>query len=154
MNVAKSQFLRAFNVHFFEFLDAAIDFFPGNADVATAKTSAFLLKKANPTCIIKAWHVYLTIPYAREIADGDVDYFANKDYSHDLVDFDCSGSGSGGGSGGGNDSLFKIIDDLRVVVRDASEDQKNSLFRYIQNLSMLSTQYIDSSGGGGGACGF
>ena len=128
----KGGLLRGFNTYFFEFLDTAASFFPENADIRTARTSADMLKRANPTVIVKAWHAHLAVPYAQEILQNNFDFFAEKDYRTDMQHFDCDSS-----------AILEIIDELRGALRNASEEQKIVLLEFIQRLSALSTNYIN-----------
>ena len=80
----KTTILKAFNNHFFDFLEDIIRVFPDNQDIALAKTSFETIKKANPTIILKAWKTYVYTPYKEVIDNGDITFFLEKDYSNDL----------------------------------------------------------------------
>jgi len=80
----KSAISKAFNVHFFEFMDDILRIFPENEDIKHTKTALELFKKANPTSIIKAWHKYVFVPYNDVISSGDITFFIEKDYKADL----------------------------------------------------------------------
>jgi len=81
----KSQVLKGFNIHLFEFLDELIKIFPENMDIRTIKTFFELTKKGNATILIKAWNIYVNVPYGEKLENGDLDYFINKDYRDDLT---------------------------------------------------------------------
>lgn len=121
--------LKTFNDHFEEFVNDVVNVFPDNKDVLTTRTALTTIRKANPKLIIKCWKEYVSIPYAREIEEGDLAFFIDKDYTKDLKDLD------------GNDAIMQKIDRLRAQVRSmATEDQEKSM-KYVQNLTKLANLY-------------
>lgn len=125
----KTSILRAFNTHFFEFLNDIIDIFPENVDIQTSKTSFELIKRANPTAIVKSWNTYVYIPYKDVIDKGDIRFFFDKNYEDDLSILANA------------KEIMKIIDTLREPIKSMSENNKASTMKYIQNLSKLSMLY-------------
>lgn len=128
-NSQKSSILRAFNTHFFEFLDDVLSIFPDNQDIAGAKVSIEIIRKANPTAIAKAWCSFVYLPYKDIILSGDIRFFFEKDYQTDLVYMDNAGD------------ILKIIDKLREPIRNMSPESQGKTMQYIQNLSKLSMAY-------------
>ena len=121
--------LKTFNDHFEEFVNDVVNVFPDNKDVLTTRTALTTIRKANPKLIIKCWKEYVSVPYAREIEEGDLAFFIDKDYTKDLKDLD------------GNDAIMQKIDRLRAQVRSmATEDQEKSM-KYVQNLTKLANLY-------------
>ena len=121
--------LKTFNDHFEEFVNDVVNVFPDNKDVLTTRTALTTIRKANPKLIIKCSKEYVSIPYAREIEEGDLAFFIDKDYTKDLKDLD------------GNDAIMQKIDRLRAQVRSmATEDQEKSM-KYVQNLTKLANLY-------------
>ena len=102
----KTTILKAFNNHFFDFLEDIIRVFPDNQDIALAKTSFETIKKANPTIILKAWKTYVYTPYKEVIDNGDITFFLEKDYSNDLSILANSAD------------IMKIIDKLRKPIKE------------------------------------
>ena len=86
----KSQVLKGFNVHLFEFLDELKKIFPENMDIPTVRTFFELTKKGNVTILIKAWNVYVNVPYGTKLEEGELDYFIDKDYREDLIELSNS----------------------------------------------------------------
>lgn len=82
--MSKSLLLKAFNKHFFQFLDDIILLFPNNIDLITSKQHFETIKSANPTLILKIWHKYIYTPYNDKIEAGDLEFFFEKDYAEDL----------------------------------------------------------------------
>jgi len=127
----KPKLMRAFNAHFFDFLDDVIRIFPENKDIPVSRTSFDMIKKANPTIIIKAWYKFIYAPYKDVIDNGDISFFYEKDYSNDLAVLPNSGE------------IMKIIDSLRKPVSEMTEVNKGHTMKYIQNLSKLSLLYAE-----------
>lgn len=129
MNSKKSIYMRAFNQTFFEFMDAAIMTFPENHSIATAKTSAEMIKYANPTTLIRAWYSGVAVPYGTEIYQGDIEFITEKNYATDIEKYPYS------------DRILEIIEEIRRSMRTLSQEPKQHLLLYIQNLCQLSEQY-------------
>ena len=125
----KTTILRAFNTHFFEFIDDILRIFPENRELKDAKTAFELFKKFNPTSIIKAWQTFVYTPYKDVIDSGNIEFFFNKDYSQDLTNFANAGE------------IMKTIDVLREPIRNMAHDNKNHCMNYIKNLCKLSSMY-------------
>ena len=50
--------------------------------------------------------------YEEAIMKGDKEYFINKDYSEDLGE-------------GGTDKMMSVVEDVRVLIRNTSEENKD-----------------------------
>jgi hypothetical protein len=125
----KSTVLRGFNTHFFEFLDEVIRILPDNRDIHDAKTTFEIIKKANPTAIIKAWQIFVCNKYKDVIEKGDMNFFFEKDYSEDLIYLHNACD------------IMKTIDVIRGPLKILSEDSKEASLKYIKNLCKLSNMY-------------
>jgi hypothetical protein len=125
----KSTISRTFNTHFFEFLDDIISIFPENSEISTARSSFEMIKKANPSAIIKVWHSYVYSPYKEVINSGNIDFFFDKDYGSDLSNLSNS------------NEIMKIIDKIRGPIKSMGDANRAISAKYIQNLSKLSVLY-------------
>jgi len=125
----KTLLLRAFNTHFFEFLDDISSILPDNVDIATSKKSFELYKKANPTILIKLWYSYIYAPYAEIIDAGDLNFFVEKDYSADVSSLANA------------KDVLNAIDKLRNPIKEMSDVNRKHSLEYIQNLCKLSSMY-------------
>ena len=125
----KTTILRAFNNLFFEFLGEVQKVIPENGDIKDAITGLELLKKANPTCIVKAWHFFVYEPYKEEIGRGDITFFCEKDYQNDLAYMSNS------------DEIMKAIQRIRDPIRYMSEDNKKVVLQFVSNLCRLALVY-------------
>ena len=125
----KATVSKAFNKHFFDFLDDILNIFPGKEEIVYAKKTFETIKKLNTTAIIKVWYPQVYSPYKEYIDVGNIDYFINKDYSQEL-----SGVNKGG-------DIIKMIDNIRKPISEMDDQNKQHCANYIQNLSKLSTLY-------------
>ena len=126
----KSTILRAFNTHFFDFLDDIIRIIPDNRDISVAKTSFDTIKRANPTIILKVWYQFVYSPYKDVIEQGNISFFFEKDYGSDLANLNNAGE------------IMKTIDKIRQPIKEMSDENKAHSTKYIQNLSKLSMTYM------------
>ena len=127
----KTTILRAFNTHFFEFVDDLVRIFPEKQDIAVARSTFEWFKKANPTSILKAWHFFVYEPYKEVIHQGDITFFFHKDYAQDLTYLKNS------------NEIIKIIDTLREPVSKMNEENQAHSMKYMQNLSKLADAYTN-----------
>jgi hypothetical protein len=129
--VDKTTILRAFNNHFFSFLDDIISIVKDNPDLPTSRNSFMMIKKANPTAIIKVWYIHIYTPYKHVIQSGNLGFFFDKDYSEDI------------GHLANADSIMEIVDTLRKPIREMGEVNKMHSMKYIQNLTELARAYSE-----------
>jgi len=119
----KAIVMKAFLNQFTEFVEDVHSVFPDNADIDSAKTALFLIKKTNPRILLNAWVKYIVGPYTDEIEKGDIRFFLEKDYTHDLEYM-------------GN-AVMQKVDALRGPVREMGADNQAKSMKYIQNLTKL-----------------
>jgi hypothetical protein len=129
MATQQATILAAFNDHFIEFVTDITSVFPDNADLAAAKNSFIMIRKANPKLIIKIWQSYVVEKYHEKINAGDISFFVNKNYGDDLANADNS------------DKISEAIDRLRDPIKMMSAEDQAKTMKYIQNLKKLSTIY-------------
>lgn len=129
MDKDKSTILKGFNNHFFEFMDDVINTFPENHDLKTSKNSFEMFRKANPTCIMKAWYIFVYNVYRDKIEADDITFFFEKDYSSDISHL------------ANKNDIMRIIDTIREPVRNMSEESKVTTMKYLKNLSILCARY-------------
>jgi hypothetical protein len=125
----KTSILKAFNTHFFEFLDDIISLYPQTKDLTDARTTFEFFKKANPTSIIKAWHQFVNPKYQATIDAGNIDYFLEKDYADDLNHMANA------------NEVMEIVNRLRAPIRSMSAESKANALKYLQNLCKLTSMY-------------
>ena len=123
MSSDKSIVMKAFLNQFTDFVEDVQSVFPDNADIESAKTALFLVKKTNPRILLHAWVTYIVGPYTDKIEKGDIGFFLEKDYTHDLEYM-------------GN-AVMQKVDTLRGPVRDMGADNQAKSMKYIQNLTKL-----------------
>jgi hypothetical protein len=123
--------LTAFNNQFFEFIDDVESVFYEDASIKKVKSALQLIKKMNPSMIIKIWYKYISLPYEVEIQNNNLNFFIEKDYKNDLQYINTS------------DNITNHIDVFRDPVRNMGKDNQDKSFKYIQNLCLLSKLYSD-----------
>jgi len=121
-----SNILSAFNDHFVEFISDIQLVFPDDVDLLTAKNSLLMVRKANPKMIIKIWKSHIVDKYAKQIEDGDLTFFMDKDYSNDIS---------------GNEKIMEGINRMREPIKNMSKDNQDKSMKYIQNLTKLCLIY-------------
>ena len=129
----KSTILKAFNNHFFEFFDDLINIVEDNTDIKSSKKFLSLTKMANASLIIKIWYQFISTPYKSYFENGDLEYFATKDYSEDLSQL-----------ANAKDTL-KALDKFRVPLQSLDQSNKEKCLEYLKNLCKLSDLYDDLS---------
>lgn len=127
----KSTTLRAFNKHFFDFLDDIISIFPEREELIDARNSFDIIKRANPTAIAKAWNKHVYLKYKDIIDNSDITFFFEKDYSKDLEKLSNA------------EMIMNTINSIREPISQMNDTNKAHCAKYIQNLSKLSNIYID-----------
>lgn len=125
----KSVVLKAFNALFFEFLDDIISIFPENEDIRVSRGTFETFRKANPTVILKAWYVYVYLPYKDVIQEGNITFFFHKDYTEDLE------------NATNQNKIMEFIDKFRGPVQEMSSENQAHSIQYMQKLSRLSVLY-------------
>lgn len=127
-----SLLLKAFNKHFFEFIDDIIRICPEDNGINTSKEYLLTIKSANPTLILKIWYQFICEPYNNEIAEGNLNFFFEKDYKHDLRMLSNS------------EEILKVIDStIRDPLRNMNEENYDKCRKHFQLVSMICTKYID-----------
>ena len=122
-----SSLLKAFNNHLLEFVEDVIRIFPENLDIKTGKTFIEGIKRVNPKKIITYWRVNILNLYEREITEGDISFFVNKDYRNDI---------------GTEAQSLKVLEDIRKLVRETTQENKEKAMKYIQNLTKICKLYF------------
>ena len=123
----KSIVMKAFLNQFTDFVEDIQGVFPDDADIESAKTALFLIKKTNPRILMNAWSIYIVGPYSDQIEKGDIGFFLEKDYTRDLEYM-------------GN-AVMQKVDALRGPIRDMGADNQAKSMKYIQNLTKLAKLY-------------
>jgi hypothetical protein len=127
----KSILLTAFNTQFYDFLDDIESVFMNDSGIKRAKNALILIKKVNPSLVIKLWYKYIVVNYESEIDRNNINFFIEKDYKNDLRYLNSS------------DDIMKHIDSLREPVRNMGESNQQKSFMYIKNLCILSRLYSE-----------
>jgi hypothetical protein len=111
-----------------EFMDDIILVFPNNLDIKTGRTFVTGLIKVSKKKLMGIWKTSIVDIYDEAIMNGDKNYFIDKDYSYDL-------------GVRGTDKMMNIVEDIRLLIRDTTEENKNKAIKYLQNLSKICKLY-------------
>jgi|TARA_B110000971_G_scaffold191292_1_gene202824 hypothetical protein len=122
-----SSLLKAFNNHLLEFIDDIIRIFPQNIEIKTGKTFIEGIRKVNPKKIITYWRDNILKLYEKEITDGDIRFFINKDYKSDI---------------GTEGQRLQILEDIRSLVKNTTFENKGKAIKYLQNLTKICKLYF------------
>ena len=128
----KSMLTKSFNTQFFEFIDKLIEVVPDKYDVTVSRTYFDTVRKANPTFLLKIWHFFISQPYMSVIESGDISFFIEKDYTHDLRMMPNS-----------EEVLGVIEKSIRAPIRGMNESEKVNMHKYILILSRIANNYMD-----------
>jgi len=128
----KSTVCKAFNKHFFDFIEDLMVIFPNSKEITFAKSSFTTVNRFNVSLLIKQWYNNVYIPYGEQIANNDIDFFLKKDYSSDLnKNKDARQS----------EEIIKMIENIRQPIANTDEVNKQHSLKYLQNLNKLSVAY-------------
>jgi hypothetical protein len=130
----KTTVMRSFNTLFFEFMDDILSIYPENKEIRYARGKFELLKKGNPSILIKFWKMHVYDPYHEQIEQGDISFFIQKDYRSDFTQSNDSVSDA-------NEKILSMIENVRASVRDMDESNRKCSADYIMKLSTLSLLY-------------
>lgn len=130
----QSIILKTFNKQLTEFINDVSSIFPGEKDVIVLSTFMKTVMYGKPRAIIEVWYNYITLKYNKEIENGEIEYFLNKDYSEDLQ------------STQGSVETLDTIDKLRSTIKLAFNQNENreKTIKYIQNITKLSYLYYNN----------
>ena len=126
--------LKTFNKQLTEFIDDVSQIFPGEKDVIVLSTFMKTVMYGKPRAIIEVWYNYITLKYNKEIEDGEIEYFLNKDYSEDLQ------------SAPGSSETLDTINKLRSTIKLAFDQKENreKTIKYMQNITKLANLYYNN----------
>ena len=125
----KSQYLKAFNEHFIQFVMDIHKVFPEDNDILYSLNALKEIRKMNPKLIMVIFNDYVAKNYRDEIMSGNIDFFLDKDYSSDMKNMKNA------------NSIVEKINSLREPIRKMNDDNKNKTLKYLQNLIKLCDYY-------------
>ena len=124
--------VKAFNDHFIEMVEDIALVFPDDMDILSAKNSLITLRKMNPKILIRSWNKYVVSKYHKEIENGDLSYFLDKDYTEDLA------------ASSESKRIMSAIDRLRNPIKSMSPENQEKILKYLQNLSKLTLVFVQN----------
>jgi hypothetical protein len=126
----KTTIMRSFNNHFIDFISDIERLFPTNQDIKNGLKTFEMIKRVNPSIIIKIWHSNIYIPYNSVIQAGDITFFFDKNYADDLTYLSNA------------KEIMNIIDKIREPIKTMDSVSREHTTKYLQNLTSLSNLYF------------
>jgi hypothetical protein len=126
--------MRAFNQLFFDFLNHMNEMI-SHEEIAKSIPKLELIKRTNPTILVKVWHHFVYIPYHDAIQKKDLTLFLEKDYTEDLRYL----------SHRYVQEATRMIDSIRKPVSAMDESQRALCVQYLDQLCKLSRIYDSGS---------
>ena len=125
--------LKTFNKQLTEFIEDISQIFPGEKDVIVLSTFMRTVMYGKPRAIIDVWYKFISLKYNKEIENGEIEYFLNKDYSEDLQ------------SAPGSSETLDTINKLRTTIKLAfnQDENREKTIKYMQNITKLSNLYYN-----------
>ena len=127
----KSQVIEAFNAHFMEFVKDIEVVVPNDNDIISSRKTLNKTLILMPKMLIRMFQESFVRFYRTQIESGDLAFFIDNDYkkTHGYKDSD-------------DPWILEKIDCLRGPVRNMSDNDKDNVIKYLQNLTKLSDLYI------------
>ena len=130
----KSSLLSAFNIHLLELLEDLKNLYPCDINIKTAIHLVGSMKKVNPKILIKGWKSCVNDEYTKEIANGDFDFFINKDYDRDI----------GNDLAQNSSQILEAINLIKTKFRMMEDINRKKTIKYVQNLTKLCALYFSN----------
>ena len=126
----KNQVIEAFNEHFMEFIKDIESVFPNDIDLLSTRKTLSKTLVLMPKMLIRMFQESFVTFYRTQIENGDLEFFIDNDYkkTHGYKDSD-------------DPWLLAKIDCLRNPVRYMTDNDKQNVIKYLQNLTKLSDLY-------------
>ena len=113
-------YLTAFNNQLDEFINDILLIFPNDIDIVNAKNSISIMRKMNPTIIVKSWFLYIYKPYHENIETEGIEFIINKDYSEDIKQMDDSSK------------ILEVIERIRKPIINCGYENKCNEYKHIE----------------------
>ena len=113
------------------FMNDMLIIVPNNQEIVAAKNYVSMLSSANPKLLLTYWHTSVTLKYSEQINNGDFEFAINKDYTKDIEQTNTTE----------NESILKLIDNLKTIAKGLNDDKKKIIMKYLQNITQLTQLY-------------
>jgi len=131
---SRKTLMNAFNQMFDDFLGDILTIYPENTFIRKAKSYFDTIRQLSPAIIVQIWNSHVYSPYASIIDSGDIVHFVvAKDYSEDLT---ALGDNAG--------YILDVVEKLKPLISEMSEQNKATTMEYIRNLSLLGKGYAEA----------
>ena len=130
MNEEKKELLETFNNHFCECVNYVHGIYPDDTTINTMLKSLNVFLMISKKKIILFFKSNIVDLYSKQIEDGDMSFFINKDYNDDVsvvVD--------------NNDFIINYINYIKSLVIGMNEEEQKNIMKYFKNLVVLCKLY-------------
>lgn len=122
-----------FNKLYFNFLDFLKKYSNGDKMFNDFYRKSYIIKQTNIKLIIKIWYDNISSLYNKEIEEGNIDFFLNKNYNLEINKI---------GNYNNNYNINSYIDFFREQYTKLDENIIQSFIHYVQHLNRLSLNYF------------
>jgi hypothetical protein len=137
--MANNELIDLFNNQLMEFINDIIVIFPKDKEILVAKNSILALKSANPKIykkIINFWYSNVVSKYREYIANGDIDFFLDNDFTLDAIKNDNP------------DVIIKSINHIKKIIGKMEQNDLQKSIEYLQNLQNIAIMYFEETSAG------
>lgn len=122
-----------FNKIYFDFLDFLKKYSNGDKIFNDFYRKSYIIKKTNIKLIIKIWYDNISSLYNKEIEEGNIDFFLNKDYNLEINKIENYNNSY---------NINSYIDFFRKQYNILDDSIIQSFINYVQHLNKLSLNYF------------
>jgi len=126
----KKLILETFNKQFCELVEDVRRIFPNDMTVSIMNKSLSILMMVNKKQIIQVYKTSTADVYSKEIENGDLSFFINKNYNEDVTS-----------KGYSTDVVLEKIEYVKGLVKQMNEEEQHNVIKYFQNLTVLCKMY-------------
>jgi hypothetical protein len=124
------QIFEQFNKMYFDFLGFLKKYSNGDKLFQSFYNKNHVVKNMNIKLLIKTWYEHITSKYHKDIIDGNISFFLNKNYEQDVKN--------------NSDDMIKYINYFKKKFKQFETNIVDEFVGYIKNLTRLSYMYFNA----------
>ena len=133
----KKEILDTFNTYFREFVNDVYRIFPNDTTISMISKSLSILMMMTKKQVIQVFKTNIVDLYLKEIENGDLSFFMDKNYKDDL--------NKAGAAGNSPDFILNKIEYIKGLVKEMTNEEQQNVMKYFQNLTILCNLYYDAA---------
>lgn len=126
----KKQILDRFNSHFRELVEDVYRIFPNDTTISMINKSLGIILMMSKKQIIQVFKTNIVDCYFKEIEEGDLSFFVEKNYKDDVSK-----------TGYSTDFVLEKIEYIKGLVKEMTKNEQENVIKYFQNLTILCNMY-------------